>query len=671
MTALSIQPTFPIFTDIDGQPLEAGYIFIGVANLAPIGNPINVYWDAALTLAAAQPIRTIGGYPVNAGTPARLYVNSDYSIQVQNRNGSVVYSAPAATERLSGVVIEIDSTDVSFIQAGTGAVTRTAQAKMRETVSVLDFGADPTGVADSTTAIQNAITAAVSAGAQVVAQGTFRTSSKITVKCDADFSGAIFNVYGTPAIAVEISTGSATNPTDNLFNVNVRMPLEINNMTKPGTGWVGQGIGVRTVNLNSCRVFFNQIKNFATGLLVTAYSEGNAYNDYHIGALINNQINLQLYGSDVGGYVNENNFYGGRYFFYSAEGTNVSGTRHISIPTALSATGIQNNNVFYKPSVEGDTPEYHIENAGQYNTFIQGRYESSPSKVLYVGDTAAKGTYNVIAGGYTAGNIVFSYSGSSSSFDNQVNLVPDRNLVSGSSLEGVFRYRNSNGSADPIQTFYAAGTNPTAATSTQWTMRHSATQLKGKQTADVHERVKIDYQNGVLFLGNGVVSPVAYFGNNTVTQLGVYAIDGFVPLADNLIFLGRSNLRWSEVYAANGTINTSDAREKQQIRDLSAAERAVAVRLKSLIKAFKFNDAVQRKGDDARTHVGVIAQEVKVAFHVEGLDAHRYGILCYDEWEEQPESLKEDGSVSKPRTPAGNRYGIRYEQLLAFIISAL
>jgi hypothetical protein len=52
MTALSIQPTFPIFTDIDGQPLEAGYIFIGVANLAPIGNPINVYWDAALTLAA-------------------------------------------------------------------------------------------------------------------------------------------------------------------------------------------------------------------------------------------------------------------------------------------------------------------------------------------------------------------------------------------------------------------------------------------------------------------------------------------------------------------------------------------------------------------------------------------------------------------------------------------
>lgn len=139
MTALSIQAPFPIITDIDGQPLEDGYIWIGVANLPPIGNPITVYWDAALTQPAALPVRTLGGYPMNSGTPGRLYVNSDYSILVQNKNGSTVYSAPAATERLSGVVIEVDSTDVSFIQAGTGAVTRTAQSKMRDVVSVFDF----------------------------------------------------------------------------------------------------------------------------------------------------------------------------------------------------------------------------------------------------------------------------------------------------------------------------------------------------------------------------------------------------------------------------------------------------------------------------------------------------------------------------------------------------
>ena len=109
MSALSIQPTYPIFTETDGQPLEDGYVWIGQANLDPQGNPINVYWDAALTQLAGQPIRTQGGYPVNSGTPARLYVNSDYSIRVINKNGSVVYSAPAATERYNGSVISFGS----------------------------------------------------------------------------------------------------------------------------------------------------------------------------------------------------------------------------------------------------------------------------------------------------------------------------------------------------------------------------------------------------------------------------------------------------------------------------------------------------------------------------------------------------------------------------------
>ena len=97
MSALSIQPTYPIFTDIDGQPLEDGYVWIGTANVDPEGNPIAVFWDAALTQPAGQPIRTLNGYPSNNGTPSRLYVNSDYSIRVMDKNGSVVYSAPAAT----------------------------------------------------------------------------------------------------------------------------------------------------------------------------------------------------------------------------------------------------------------------------------------------------------------------------------------------------------------------------------------------------------------------------------------------------------------------------------------------------------------------------------------------------------------------------------------------
>lgn len=119
MSALSIQPTYPIFTETDGQPLEDGYIWIGTANIDPQVNPINVYWDASLTQLAAQPIRTEGGYPVNNGTPARLYVSSDYSIRVMNKNGSVVYSAPAATERYNGSVISFGAENAT----GDGAQT--------------------------------------------------------------------------------------------------------------------------------------------------------------------------------------------------------------------------------------------------------------------------------------------------------------------------------------------------------------------------------------------------------------------------------------------------------------------------------------------------------------------------------------------------------------------
>jgi Pectate lyase superfamily protein len=74
---------------------------------------------------------------------------------------------------------------LQFTQTGTGAVQRTVDAKLKDSVwvSVTDFsGVDPTGVADSTTGIQNAINAMPAGGGTLFfPPGTYKISSTLTV----------------------------------------------------------------------------------------------------------------------------------------------------------------------------------------------------------------------------------------------------------------------------------------------------------------------------------------------------------------------------------------------------------------------------------------------------------------------------------------------------------
>lgn len=150
MTALSIQPPYPPFLDRNGVPLKNGYIWIGTAATNPTTNPINVYWDAALTQPAAQPIRTLNGYPVNSGTPGRLYVNGDYSIMVLDAKGTLIYSAPNATERYSAVVVSgatANSVTVIFrrsaAEPATPAPSSGVPVDWYDDVADVPAGADP------------------------------------------------------------------------------------------------------------------------------------------------------------------------------------------------------------------------------------------------------------------------------------------------------------------------------------------------------------------------------------------------------------------------------------------------------------------------------------------------------------------------------------------------
>jgi hypothetical protein len=154
-------------------------------------------------------------------------------------------------------------------------------------------------------------------------------------------------------------------------------------------------------------------------------------------------------------------------------------------------------------------------------------------------------------------------------------------------------------------------------------------------------------------------------GGTLEQRVGVTYQENFVPFNDGAMNLGTSGNKWDTVFATTGTINTSDERQKQDIESLSDAETRVAVVLKSLIKKYRLKSAVAKKGNDARTHIGVIAQEVVTAFSAEGLDAMEYGLLCYDNDATQ---YDDEGNVIKDAVDA---YGVRYEELLAFIISAM
>lgn len=95
MTAPVTNP-FALFSNLAGGLLNGGKVYIGVAGQDPETNPQAVFWDEALTIPAAQPLSTMGGYLLRAGTPSAAYTADTYSIRVRDRAGlQVFYQATA------------------------------------------------------------------------------------------------------------------------------------------------------------------------------------------------------------------------------------------------------------------------------------------------------------------------------------------------------------------------------------------------------------------------------------------------------------------------------------------------------------------------------------------------------------------------------------------------
>lgn len=153
-----IQVTFPFaqFTDKAGQPLDAGFIYIGTENQNPETNPIALFYDDALTVPAAQPLRTINGYIARNGSPGRVYTNtSAYSITVRDKSSNLVATALDASA-LDNIREELAAPSGSSL-VGANAY-QTQDDVNKERVSVTQFlGADRTGATSSVGAVNAAI----------------------------------------------------------------------------------------------------------------------------------------------------------------------------------------------------------------------------------------------------------------------------------------------------------------------------------------------------------------------------------------------------------------------------------------------------------------------------------------------------------------------------------
>lgn len=185
------------------------------------------------------------------------------------------------------------------------------------------------------------------------------------------------------------------------------------------------------------------------------------------------------------------------------------------------------------------------------------------------------------------------------------------------------------------------------------------------------------------------------------------------PGDDDNLNLGASSVRWSQLYAATGTINTSDEREKNWIGAIDDAHFAAGLEIQSELGFYQWNDAVDEKGEDgARCHFGARAQRVWNIFAKHGCcDPIKNGkpgktplaMLCFDAWDEEVEPIYETVTKTRPEEretgqldddgepimeivevpyeeqvdtgktrvarEAGDRFGFRIDQLNSFLIA--
>lgn len=226
-----INPPFPVFTDVDGNPLENGYVFVGQENLYSETAPIQIYWDADLTIPATQPLRTSGGYLMRNGSPAMVFCNSAYSILVRNKNKTDVYYLASST--VTQYDLAYQQAQIATAQANSAAASAASALAQAQAASAYVVTA---GSYASSAQAASALAQAARDAAVIGAPNVFATTADGLSSGVINTTGLVAGSAGTNGtFDLAFSGGGGTNAAGR-FVVSGGAVTQIT-ITNPGTGY--------------------------------------------------------------------------------------------------------------------------------------------------------------------------------------------------------------------------------------------------------------------------------------------------------------------------------------------------------------------------------------------------------------------------------------------------
>lgn len=402
-------------------------------------------------------------------------------------------------------------------------------------VDIKTFGVVGDGVTDDTANFQKALDYCKANNSIAVFNGTAYVSDTLNINCmvDMPLASVISDVNGKPAIIY----GNETDYLKNHFSVLPKVIAKSKKWDNTGT------FGVKILNVLESKITITKVVNFDVGLRISA-TKSTAYNEFIIGSLENNKINLVVRQESDNSWINENQFNGGRYYHYTSEGKNVDGVYQIVVSKPDTNPYLINNNLWIKPSVEGDTPKIGIRLQGTYNTFFNARFERNIAPnytISFFSNSKDKPTqFNTIMLGYQSANVVFNedqYSSKNELRSQGANRLPL------TSTNGTYRFQNTYSDNAPVFKMISNGKSIDDTSDSNYNFSLGTNDMRMKRATDLSPRMRFNFALGAMYLGDGTKEPTSLI-QGTSTGIG---IDGDFSIKNhawnnNLIQLGSYTL---------------------------------------------------------------------------------------------------------------------------------